>query len=113
MTASSTTPATSPARCWASHVAGNTALRIFNPVISSSGTIARAISVSAGERKAMTISETTSRTTLPSRIGMIDRTPSIIPTSVEARDTTWPVSIRSWVAKSSRCRRSYTAVRRS
>ncbi len=79
VTASSTTPATSPARCWASHVAGNTALRIFSPVISSSGTIARAISVSVGERNAMTISETTSSTTLPSRIGRIDRTPSIMP----------------------------------
>ncbi len=61
----------------------------------------------------MMISETTSRTTLPSRIGTIDRIASIIPTSLDARETTWPVSIRSWVAKSSRCRWSYTAVRRS
>ncbi len=88
MTASSTTPATSPARCWASHVAGNTALRIFSPVTSSSGTISRAISVSAGDRTVITMSDTTSSTTLPSRIGTIDRIASIIPTSLEARDTT-------------------------
>ena len=52
VTDSSTTVATSPASCWASQLAGKTALRSRSVVHSSAGVTASITSVSGGDSRA-------------------------------------------------------------
>ena len=73
----------------------------------------RATRVSWGDSQSITARDTTSITALPSMMGRKARSPCISPTSLEARDTSWPVCSLSWLPKSSRWSRSNTALRRS
>ena len=94
MTASSTTPATSPA-CWSeSHCAGYIALRRRNDTMSSAGTASSVTIVSAGESHNITTSDITSITRLPVSIGRKLNSICTSARSELARDTSCPVG--SW-----------------
>ena len=54
----------------------------------------------------MMISDSATMITLPAMIGMNCNRPWISPTSDDERDTSWPVCIWSWPAKSRRWSRS-------
>ena len=95
VTASSTTPATSPARCCASQLAGKIVVRNRSVTNSSAGSASSATSVSGGDRTTITTSATTRNTRLPSMIGRNISSPCSRPTSLLARDTSWPVCIWS------------------
>jgi hypothetical protein len=87
LVASSTTPATSAARCWASHVAGKIDVRRRNEMATRAGSTASATSVSGGDSTNITAKETTRPTTLPTAMGRNDSSPCNRPTSELARDT--------------------------
>ena len=103
-TASSTTPATSAARCWAAQVAGKTRSRMRPEATARAGSTTRAMAVSAGLRASMTTSDSTSITRLPIISGRKASSICTMRTSLPARDIACPVSSRSWAAKSSRAR---------
>jgi hypothetical protein len=104
LVASSTTVASSAARCWASQLEGYTVLRSRRAMTMRAGTVTSATAVSGGDRWIMKASDRKNSTTLPLMKG---RKPSSIcttRTSLLARDTNWPDWSSSWRAKSSRCR---------
>ena len=61
----------------------------------------------------MITSELTSSSTLPLTLGKKAKNPCTKVESELARETSWPVGMRSWLEKSSSMRRSYMALRRS
>jgi hypothetical protein len=104
LVASSTTVASSAARCWASQLDGYTVLRRLRAMTMSVGTVTSATRVSGSDRWIMNASDRKNSRTLPLMKG---RKPSSIcttRTSLLARDTSWPDWSSSWRAKSSRCR---------
>jgi hypothetical protein len=79
-------------------------LRICIAISSRIGTVTRATAVSGRDSRTMNTTDSPNSSTLPLMNG---RKPSSIcttRTSVLARDTSWPLCISSWRAKSSRCR---------
>jgi hypothetical protein len=70
----------------------------------SSGSMIRLTSASIGDRKNMTTRESTIRMTLPLMIGSMFRSPCTSAESEFARETSWPVDMRSRLAKSIDCR---------
>src|SRR3954471_7785625 len=96
VTASSTTPATSPIRCCASHVAGKMVVRSRTANTSKIGTAVTAIRVRGAERVSITTKATISPTKLPLMMGRNESSPWMRATSELARETSWPVCISSW-----------------
>ena len=70
----------------------------------SSGTMMRLTSARSGDRKNMTMSDSTIRMTLPVMMGSMLSRPCTSAESEFARETSCPVDIRSRLEKSIACR---------
>ena len=113
VTAASTTPATSAARCWASQLAGNSRRRDASEMNHKDGPTASAMRVSSGDSTAMAISAPANSTALPSSSGTQDTRLCTMVRSDIDRLTTWPVCSSSWRVPSSRDSEPISSVRMS
>ncbi len=88
VTASSTTPATSAIRCWASQLAGNSCLRLRYATNHSAGPMSRATTVSTGDNHSMMMRDSRKSSTFPVMIGNMPSRPCTRVMSEIARLTT-------------------------